>query len=152
VAITPCKLQCISPNWRNILKDDEERDIVGLKPALAGPFIDAGRARTMLAEIADRIDSLVPVAPFNAQHPFVEPGHIPGLKDRLSHVHRPHAPHAIPFYSLSWGNQKIDRRQSLSCDDGHIPLDRVFQFGPYSPVGFQTCDHGWCKSYRLLQK
>jgi len=87
VAITPCKLQCIASNGRNILKHDEHRNIVRLKPVLARPFIDAGRARTMLAEIAHGIDGFVAIAPFNTQHPFVEPRHIPGLKDCLSHVH-----------------------------------------------------------------
>jgi hypothetical protein len=65
MTITPCKLQCISPDGRNILKHDKERDIVRLKPALARPFIDTGRTRTVLAEIAHRIDGFVAVTPFD---------------------------------------------------------------------------------------
>jgi hypothetical protein len=66
VTVTPCKLQRISPDGRNILKHDEERDIVRLKPTLTRPFIDTGRTRTVLAEIAHRIDGLVAVTPFDA--------------------------------------------------------------------------------------
>jgi hypothetical protein len=66
VTVTPCKLQRISPDGRNILQHDEERDIVRLKSALARPFIDTGRTRTVLAEVAHRVDALVAVTPFDA--------------------------------------------------------------------------------------
>ena len=53
---------------------------------LTRPLIGAGRTGTMLAQIPDGINGLVPVTPFDAQHPFVQPLHVFGFEGGDAHV------------------------------------------------------------------
>jgi hypothetical protein len=86
VTIAPRDLEGISADRFNVHQHNKERHIVGLDSKLTRPLIGAGRTGTMLAQIPDGINGLVPVTPFDAQHPFVQPLHVFGFEGSGAHV------------------------------------------------------------------
>src|SRR2546428_10061340 len=66
VAVAPTKTKPIPPDRFDILNRNQHGDVRRLDPKFSGPFIRAGRAWTMLTQISHRIDTFVPVAPFDA--------------------------------------------------------------------------------------
>jgi hypothetical protein len=85
VTITPGKLQSIPPDRLHILQHDQEWHIIRLQTPSTGPLVYAGCAGTLLAEIPDRIDGLVPIIPFDTQHTLLNPCHVSRFTHRLCH-------------------------------------------------------------------
>jgi hypothetical protein len=86
VAIAPGKLQRIPSDRLHILQHDQKRHIIRLQPPRTGPLIDTGCAGTLLAEIPDRINGLVPIVPFDAQHTLLKPDHVFRLTQGFCHL------------------------------------------------------------------
>src|SRR3989475_8200998 len=84
VAVAPPEAQAIASDGLDVLDRDEHRNAVRLDPELVRPLVGAGRARAVLAEIADRIHALVPIAPLNAEHAVLDPFHVLGF-DGVAH-------------------------------------------------------------------
>jgi hypothetical protein len=83
--VTPRDLKCIPADRFNIHEHDKERHIVGFNSQLPRPLISARGTGTMLTEIPDWVDPLVPVIPFNAEHTLIEPFHVFGFKHGWTH-------------------------------------------------------------------
>jgi hypothetical protein len=87
MAVAPFELQCVSADRLDVLQHDQERYVVALDLPDPGPFVDARRTGAMQSKMADGIDTMMPVAPLDAEHAFVQPGHIFWFDLGLSHVH-----------------------------------------------------------------
>lgn len=85
MAVAPCELERVAADRLDILHHDEQRHIFALQTALPRPFVHAGRAGTVLSEVANRVDTPVAVAPLNSQHSFVKPLHIQRLQRHGGH-------------------------------------------------------------------
>jgi hypothetical protein len=100
VAIAPRKLQRIPSNRLHILQYDQEGYIVRLQPPCTRPLVHASCAGTLLAEIPDRIDGIVPIVPFDAQHTLLNPGHVFRFNTGFCHLQE------FPwFFLFIWLNQ-----------------------------------------------
>src|SRR5205823_9405522 len=84
VTVAPPEAQAVASDRLDVLDRNEHRNALRLDPELARPLVGAGRARAVLAEIADRIHALVPVAPLNAEDAVLDPVHVLGF-DGVAH-------------------------------------------------------------------
>src|SRR5436853_2354529 len=84
VAVAPPETEAVPSHRLDVVHADEHGHAVRLDPELARPFIRAGRAGAMLAEVADGIYALVAVVPFDAEDPVLDPGHVLRF-DRVIH-------------------------------------------------------------------
>ena len=76
VAVAPSDTQAVPTHRFDILNGDQHGNASGFDPKLSGPFIRAGGAGAMLAQIADGINPLVAVAPFDAEDAVFNPVHV----------------------------------------------------------------------------
>src|SRR2546427_8191489 len=121
VAVAPPEAQAIASDGLDVLDRDEHRNAVRLDPELVRPLVGAGRARAVLAEIADRIHALVPIAPLNAEHAVLDPVHVLGF-DGVAHgllLMNPNATKPLPVnlaITLPYATRSVFRQRPLkSC-------------------------------------
>src|SRR5207244_11557187 len=116
--IAPPEAQAVASDRLNVLDCDEHRNGAWLDPEVARPLVGAGRARAVLAEIADRIHALVPVAPLNAEHAVLDPVHVLGF-DGVAHgllLMNPNATKPLPAnraITLLYATRSVFRQRPL---------------------------------------
>jgi hypothetical protein len=115
VAVAPFELQCVSAHRLDVLQHDQERYVIALDLPDPGPFVDASRTRAMQPKVADGIDAMMPVAPLDAEHTFVQPGQIFWFELGLSHVH------------WAFESQIEDRRSQISNFESRLPAHLKFE-------------------------
>ena len=85
VSVAEGELQCVASDRFDVLHCDEDGNVVRRELECTGPFVRAGGAGTVLAQVADRIDALVPVGPLDPEHALLDPLHVFGFEDCRCH-------------------------------------------------------------------
>jgi hypothetical protein len=87
MAVAPFELQCVPADGLDVLQHDQQRYIIALQSPDAGPFVHASCTGAMQSKVPNGVHTVVPVAPLDAEHAFVQPGQIFWFELSVSHVH-----------------------------------------------------------------